>query len=76
MVLQNTEFFHYQSLTINNIFNFQSKTVLEADHQCEFEFFDEDDIDCEGESNLVFGYCVVDTQNKEHHYVAIERYGL
>ena len=57
----------------DNIFNSKSKTVLQADHQCEFKFFDEDDTDCEGESNLVFGYCVVDTQGEEHHYVAIEQ---
>ena len=57
----------------HNIFNLQPRTVLKADHQCEFELFDPDDPDCQGKSNLVFGYCVVNTQAKEHHYVAIEQ---
>ena len=57
----------------NDIFIPQLSKVFNADHQCEFELFDQDDTDCEGESNLVFGYCVKDTQGVEHHYVAIEQ---
>lgn len=53
--------------------NFQHKEILKANHRCEFELFDRDDLDYEGESKLVFGYCVIDTQNKKHHYAAIEQ---
>lgn len=57
----------------NNILSSQLPTVFNADHQCEFQLFHRDDTDCLGESNLVFGYCVVDAQGIEHHYIAIEQ---
>ena len=57
---------------MNNTEN-QLQTIFKADYPCKFELFHRDDTDCQGESNLVFGYCVIDAQGIKHHYVAIEQ---
>ncbi len=58
---------------INNILEPEPKEVLNANHRCNFELFDLDDTDYQGESNYIYGFCFLDVQGQEKYYISLEQ---